>query len=416
MILNKTVTDKNLKNLDINTLNGGVKGERFPIGDNLYLFVTTKNKKRWEYRYKTLKGSYTFKKLGYLSDLTVAQAIMEVERKNAVLAKGIDPFIHQSHVIVAGSQADEVVRKTFQEVYEEFCEFKRAYAWKEDTLKKHNCRFHKHVLPFVGHKYMEEVKVDELVGVLLTIQGQGVFNVRDKILNTLKGMYDWALAKKYESGESLTDLNYATLVPKALFHPKKNKNFRHVTKKHEYKKLVKKVYSIKKARPETKACLKMALHLFTRPGEIAGLKWSQIDFENREIDFSAEQMKMDREFLVPISNQVLRDLIELKSISGHTDYVFLSSYRQGDRKPISTGTLTSVLKNNNIMEASAHGFRHCASTLLREELEYGDAEIEAQLSHHIGGVNGVYNKSQYMKVRVPMMQDWSDFIEKQLED
>ncbi len=408
-----TLTDKKLNSLDINALNKGVKGERFPIAENLYLFVTTKNKKRWEYRYKTLKGTYTFKKLGYLSDLTVAQAIMSVERKNALLAKGIDPFQEESISLGSFGQRNLGTRKTFKEVYEEFCEFKRAYAWKEGTLHKHNLRFGKHVLPFVGDKYMDEVKVDDLVGVLITIQDQGVLNVRDKVLNTLKGMYEWAMANKYQNGKPFTDLNYAIMVPTALFHPKKNKNFRHVTTDKQYEQLVKKVYGMT-SKSEVKACLRIALHLFTRPGEIVGLKWAQICFKENEIYLSADQMKMKRDFVIPISNQVLNELLALKEVSGHSDYVFLSTYRAGDRKPIAMETLTSALKRNGIMEASAHGFRHCASTLLRDELGHADAEVEAQLSHHIRGVNGIYNKAQYIKVRAPMMQDWSNYIEKLL--
>ncbi|MBN2865096.1 MAG: tyrosine-type recombinase/integrase [Thiotrichales bacterium] len=414
MILNKKISDRNLSSLDIIQINGGVKGERIPISENLYLFVTTKNKKRWEYRYKTLEGKYTFRKLGVIPDLTLSQAIFEVERNNSLLADGLDPF-QSANLLQKKVANDGFERKTFQEVYEDYCEFKMAHDWKEQTLHKHNLRFRKHVLPFIGNMYIDEVKVKELTGVLSKIQDLGILNVRDKVANVLKGMYEWAIAKNYDNGKAFTDLNYAKMVPKVLFPAKKSKNFRHVTTSTEYKELVRKVYSIR-AVQEVKACLVMGLHLFTRPSEITGLRWEQVDFKNKKIDFSAAQMKKDREFIVPISKQVLKMLKKLKAVSGHSEYVFLSTYRAGDRKPISAGTLTNALKRNGITEASAHGFRHCASTLLRDELGFNDAEIEAQLSHQVGGVKGVYNKAQYMKVRTKMMNKWSKYIKSHLDN
>jgi integrase len=287
------------------------------------------------------------------------------------------------------------------------------HSWKEKTLHKHNLRFNKYVLPIVGDKVFEEVKIDDLESILDIVQKKGVLNVRDKIFITLKNLYDWAMAKKYEDGKTYTDLNYAAMVPKVLFFPKKSQNYRHITTESEFEGLVKQVYSVS-AKPEVKACLIMALHLFTRPSEITNLRWDQINFESREIHFSAEQMKMERPFMIPISEQVYLMLQDLQKISGYSDYVFLSTYKQYDRKPITSNTLNNALRRNNVKESTTHGFRHCASTLLREKLNYEDPEIEAQLSHVIGGVKGVYNKAEYLDKRAEMMQAWSNFIEEKL--
>jgi integrase len=58
-------------------------------------------------------------------------------------------------------------------------------------------------------------------------------------------------------------------------------------------------------------------------------------------------------------------------------------------------------------ELVGHGFRHMASTLLREMGWQGDV-VERQLSHKEPGVAGVYNKAQRMPERRKMMQARAD--------
>ena len=59
---------------------------------------------------------------------------------------------------------------------------------------------------------------------------------------------------------------------------------------------------------------------------------------------------------------------------------------------------------------SPHGFRHIASSTLREKGFLRD-HVEAALAHKVGGVEGVYNKAGYLADRIPMMQWWSDYLE-----
>jgi integrase len=60
----------------------------------------------------------------------------------------------------------------------------------------------------------------------------------------------------------------------------------------------------------------------------------------------------------------------------------------------------------------AHGLRALASTTLNEQGFDGDI-IESALAH-IGDneVRNAYNRSEYIKRRIPMMNWWSEHIEK----
>ena len=61
-------------------------------------------------------------------------------------------------------------------------------------------------------------------------------------------------------------------------------------------------------------------------------------------------------------------------------------------------------------EMVGHGFRHMASTRLRE-LGWPREVVEAQLSHKVGGTEGVYNMAEYLPKRREMMQAWADYLD-----
>ncbi|MEA3404425.1 MAG: site-specific integrase [Pseudomonadota bacterium] len=152
----------------------------------------------------------------------------------------------------------------------------------------------------------------------------------------------------------------------------------------------------------------MALLIFTRPGEVAKLKWSEVDLENRQIVKEASAMKMKRVFVIPLSNQAVSILESLMPYTGHTDYVFYSSYRTG--RPISTESLGNALRRNGIDEINPHGFRHTASTALNE-MGFDADEIELQLSHVVKGTRGVYNKAEKIPQRMKLMQAWANHLD-----
>ncbi|MBN0077530.1 integrase, partial [Pseudomonas aeruginosa] len=60
---------------------------------------------------------------------------------------------------------------------------------------------------------------------------------------------------------------------------------------------------------------------------------------------------------------------------------------------------------------TAHGFRHIASTTLREN-NFPREHVEAQLAHVEGGVSGVYNKAIYLEQRRQMMQWYADHLDR----
>ena len=78
---------------------------------------------------------------------------------------------------------------------------------------------------------------------------------------------------------------------------------------------------------------------------------------------------------------------------------------------MSENTLTYAIRKRLKFDATAHGFRTTASTILNET-GYRVDVIERQLAHgERNKVRAAYNRSQYLQERTKMMQWYSDYLD-----
>ena len=121
------------------------------------------------------------------------------------------------------------------------------------------------------------------------------------------------------------------------------------------------------------------LHSLTRPSELRLAQWNEFDWDNAVWSIPAGRMKMAREHLVPLSEQVATILRELRQFA-YGDYLFPSI--RSKTKVIADATALFALRRMGYtqQEATLHGFRTTASTLLNE-LGFRSDIIEAQLAH-----------------------------------
>jgi integrase len=85
------------------------------------------------------------------------------------------------------------------------------------------------------------------------------------------------------------------------------------------------------------------------------------------------------------------------------------------RQPMSENTLNAGLRRLGYTqyEATAHGFRATASTLLNESGKWTADAIERQLAHvESNDVRRAYARGQHWDERVKMMQWWADYLDR----
>jgi integrase len=161
----------------------------------------------------------------------------------------------------------------------------------------------------------------------------------------------------------------------------------------------------------TKFALRMTPHVFVRPGELRRVEWSQFDLKRAVWSIPAEKMKMRWPHQVPLPRQVLDLLDEVRSLIGHSPYVFPAIHTW--ERPMSENTVTFALRRMGYSgdEMTAHGFRATAATLLNEIGLWNPDAIERQLAHmENNGVPRAYTPGQYWEERLRMMQYWKDKV------
>lgn len=155
----------------------------------------------------------------------------------------------------------------------------------------------------------------------------------------------------------------------------------------------------------------MAL-LYPRPGELRQAEWNEFNLDTGVWIIPTERAKMRRPHKKSLPILAVEILRELRDHTGNLRLVFPSS-TSSDR-PISENTMNLALRRMGFgqHEATSHGFRATASTLLNESNLWSADAIEAELAH-IGGnaVRRAYHRAAYWDDRVKMSTWWADRVE-----
>jgi integrase len=120
-------------------------------------------------------------------------------------------------------------------------------------------------------------------------------------------------------------------------------------------------------------------------------------------------MKMKEEHIVPLVPQVIEILGSLQDISGKRQYLFPGYHDL--RNFMSENAMVFAIRKRLNFDATAHGFRTVASTVLNEQGFRADI-IERQLAHtERNKIRAAYNRAQYIQERREMMVWWADYLQ-----
>ena len=157
--------------------------------------------------------------------------------------------------------------------------------------------------------------------------------------------------------------------------------------------------------------LLLLAYTFVRPGEMAGARWQELDFEKEEWRIPPERMKMRREHVVPLSPQALALFRQLREATRHPVWCFVA---HGMDAPYPPKSFSYHMRKMGFGKGkmTPHGFRGMASTLLNEHGFRPDA-IERQLAHiEPNAVRAAYDRAEHMEERRKMMQWWGGYLER----
>lgn len=391
MALNKRLTD-----VSINALPAKDKEYRLHDSDNLYIRVKPSGKKSWQLRAKDLNGKWKWYGIG---------SYPEVKLKTAHL-KAMKVMNGEEVLLTKKEKKEEEMQQQkalFSQLMEEWLLTKKP-VWSEKTYEKEVQSIHKHLIPVLGQLEFAEITSEQWLDFFYEKQcNEGIPDRIEKLVSHCRNAYDLAKFK----GKVL--YNPLDGIGKFLAKPAgENLKFMELEDIPEMLSKIR-AYSARRIG----IALELLILLFPRPQELRLACWDHFDFNKKLWIKPASIMKQRKAHAVPLSDQALTLLAELKAISSESEYLFPS--RDSISQPISNLTFNAALNRLGYKgKQHPHGFRHVASTYLNNEFSDKDQVVEAALSHSKRGVKSVYDKSTHLGERRIMMQNWGDKIESML--
>ena len=382
---------------DIKCKNAQTKDKQYKLGDgnNLYLVINPTGSKVWIVTYTRpdkKRDKYT---IGKYPAVSLKQARLERDRVMALLENGTDPKQYDKQQEQQQQQEQLAKQTTLDSVLNDW--YSLTLANKAKSTQRNNQFNLKHISEALGAIPVSELTKEQIASFTLSLEKQGKIETAQRCLAIIQKVLDFAQIER-------------NVADKVKIHTKKEvKHHAAIINPLQFAELLKKIDGYT-GFYTTSYALKILPHVFTRPNELLSLKWSNIHFDTKEIKYFATKTKSDH--IVPLSNQVLAMLLELKQINKYSEYVFVSQI--DNKQHLSDGTLNGALRRIGYtgQVQVAHGFRASARTMMAEQLNVPTEWIEAQLNHTVKDANGTaYNRTKYLKQRVGMMQQWSDYLD-----
>lgn len=377
-------------------------------GGGLHLHVEPDGRKRWIFRY-WIGGKESSLAFGTWPTVTLKAARDARDKARGQIAEGKDPAQirrqAKTEIVQAKAQAKQVrkeERLTFEVCTREWFDKYYRSAVSEAVWTDTLYRMERDLFPWLGAVSMSQVDESAIRGALERVRDRGAVEQARRHLQLIVRVFRFARACGYIKHDPCTDL-------RGIIPPIKSNGFKAVTDPRDLAPMLRAMDNY----PGT-FVVRMALRflplVFLRPGELRKLEWSHYDPQAGELRLPGEAMKIKGApwHIVPLSTQALRILEEIQPLTGAGQYIFPG---RDSNRPMSMNTMRQALRALGF-DATPHGFRKTASTLLNEQGFRGDA-IERQLAHmERDEVRGVYNYAQHLPERREMMQAWADYLDK----
>ena len=409
------------------------KGKIYKINDTngLCLRVNKYGHKVYVVRY-SWHGKNRDKYIGTVNKWTLKAARHERNRINEWIQEcrktGVEPYPKKRTL----NRHDGI--PTFAEHAETWLEQNRG-SWAEQTYKDAKGLLSNHARSLSSIPG-NQITTDDVLGVLEVFKGsdpkQARLSTRDDLHSVIRRVLSSAkIRSSYNMMSNPADFSRDDAGLQKAVGRHKPKNYRMLAPEAEdaWDCLPKFWSDITTVNSELVAYyVKLLILTLARPTEMRGAVWNEFDFKKRMWRVPEARMKKDRVHLVPLSDQAITLLLQLRKITGGCEHLFPKivpkQKKSGatifdDSKTMSENTASDQIKKLGY-DCHLHGFRHMASSFLNEQVEGEQHEerkrwdrqwIEMALAHFIKNeVEETYNKAKYVKSRTKMLQWYADQI------
>lgn len=384
---------KALKALEVSKLTGmGMHSVGTVAG--LALFISPANTRSWILR-TTIGKRRVEMGLGSYPEVTLAEAHERARAAKKDILKGINP-------IEARKANRSIIDWTFERCAETYIDahesswksLKHAQQWR-NTLATY-------AYPKIGHKHVGAITLGDVLTVIepdWTTKNETM----KRIQNRIELVVSWATVRGYRTSPNPATWkgNLDQVLPKPS---KVNQRTSH--KSLPYEEINSLISKLRKIEGFSALCLEFLILTASRPNEVRGATWSEIDLDNQLWKIPASRMKAGREHRVPLSSSAMKLIQELPRFEG-VDLLFPGR----SDKPLSEMSMTSLVRRLKV-DAVPHGFRSTFTNWCAETTNHPEEVRQMALAHTIGDkTEAAYRRLDLFEKRRLMMEDWANFIE-----
>lgn len=383
------------------------KQARFADSGGMYLQVSPMGSKRWFLKYR-IDGKEKQLALGSYPAVSLSEARKARDAAKLKKSEGVDPVQARKLDKLKNTRS---TGDTFKAIAREWYA-KQSPQWSASHAERTLRQLERDLFPWIGERPIAEIHSMELLKALQKVEERGAVETADRVRLVAGMVWDYWLPTADVQQRNITE------GLKARLTPYRGKSFAAIVEPLRMGELLRAIKSYKGG-PIVRTALQLAPMLYQRPGNLREMEWAELDLEAGLWTIPSMKMKRTKQekengeaHVVPLPTQAVALLQAIQPLTGHGRYVFPGE-RSHDR-PISDNSVRSGLYALGFgKEQTWHGFRASARTMLVDELNLDPLAIEANLAHAVKDANGrSYNRTQYLKQRFEMVQQWADYLEK----
>jgi integrase len=399
------------------------KEYRLADGGGLYLRIRPSGAKSWLFLFRLAGFRQLLRMtLGSLEDISLKEARVKLPELRKLVATGMDPRKAR-----AAAKIENIQALTMQTVFDAWLEFIRK-AHKDNTVcaKRHEDRWRIHLKAALGKLLIRDVGRAHLAAALDVMTKKGIREETRKALSTLNLMMDYALTRH------LIEQNPARILKPKDFSATANRPRDRILNLAELRQLwlaldqalIRELITGGVAVDRTTIiAIKVLILTGARRGEVAGMPWSELDFESKIWQLPSKRTKNRQAHTIYLSDFTISLIKSLGPSTGKSVFVF-NTGRGTKQQHICEDSLNRAIDRLRKRESSSiaalgaftiHNLRRSAATAWGEYLKTDPHVIERMLNHQpLNKLVATYQRATYAQEQKAAWLAWGEMVENKM--
>src|SRR5215471_13638524 len=367
---------------------------RYAVGHGAYLQISEWKTKSWIFRY-VRNGTARHVGMGSCDYVTLSEARERAIEYRRMLARGEDPLDTKRGIKLERQRA-EARSKTFRECAIEYISA-HEQTWRGNASRQQwTASLEQHAFPKIGNISIADITVTDVLAVLDPI-ARKIPETAGRVRHRIAKILDWAHARDLRSNDN------PARRPNLL--PKKKKAREHFAAM-PYIAVPAFMHELLHRPSMVARALELLILTAARPGELFGMRWSEIDLASAMWTIPGERMKSGRPHRVPLSSRAVQLLADLPREGA---FAFVGRSPGTRSNPHGLRRLLHRMGHN----ITAHGFRASFRTWAAERTNFAREVVEAALAHVVGdAAEQAYIRADMLARRRQLMEAWSEYCSK----